>query len=468
MKTKLKIIIASLLMFMFILVNERDKLGSIVSIVPKETSVPRETSESPSVYFCPEDDCEGHLVDLIKSADESVHCAFYDLDLEKVIDELKEGKSVKLVIDKDNTEEVRELNFVENEYAEGLMHNKFCIIDDKIILTGSFNPTERGNFYNNNNLIIISSKYLAENYKAEFEELWDKKFASGEKVRYQTVYLNGKEIENYFCPEDSCTEHVIETLNEAEESIYFMTFFFTSNDIGDVLIAKHEVGIDIKGVIEKRSTSEWSEYQRLEEKGIDVKLDNNKYTMHHKVFIIDNKILITGSFNPTKSANEKNDENILIIHDERIAREYLKEFERVWNFEDRLDLEQRKADSIMISEVYYDCSGKDAEEEFIELYNPTDEKINLDYYFLSDNKTYNRLTGVIGPKSTRVIDPKFSLNNKHGLLILKKSFEQIDFVSWESLWDVEAETGQSIQRKSFENVNSEDVWFVGEPTPGKI
>jgi len=462
MKTKLKVGLIGLLLFMFILVNERDKLGRITLIVPKETSA------SPSVYFCPENYCEDHLVDLIKNADESVHCAFYDLDLDRVIDGLKEGKDVKLVMDKDNTEKVEGLNFVENEHAEGLMHNKFCIIDNKVILTGSFNPTERGNFYNNNNLIIIHSKYLTENYEAEFEELWDKKFASGEKVKHPIIHLNGKKIENYFCPEDSCTEHVIDALNEAKENIYFMTFFFTSNVIGDALITKHEEGVDIKGIFEKRGISEWSEYQRLEEKGIDVKLDNNKYTMHHKVFIIDNKIVITGSFNPTKSANEENDENVLIIHDEDIAREYLKEFERIWNFEDRLDTEQKKADSIVISEVYYDCSGKDEEEEFVELYNPTDEEINLDYYFLSDNKTDDRLLGVLGPITTIVIDPKFSLNNKHGLVILKKCFEQIDFVSWESLWDIEAKNGQSMQRKSFENVNSENEWFVGEPTPGNI
>jgi len=52
--------------------------------------------------------------------------------------------------------------------------------------------------------------------------------------------------------------------------------------------------------------------------------------MHHKVFIIDNETVITGSFNPTKNADLRNDENILIIHNKWIAKKYLKEFEKVW------------------------------------------------------------------------------------------------------------------------------------------
>lgn len=327
MKTKFRVLLVILFLLMFFLVNEYDKLGQIISVTPRETSIP------PSVYFCPEDDCESHLIDLIKNANKSIHCAFYDIDLDKLINELKNEENAKIVIDKSNAENVEGLNFVENEHSSGLMHNKFCVIDEKIITTGSFNPTEKGNFYNNNNFIIIYSTYLAENYNREFEELWDKNFASGEKVKYPKIYFNEKLVENYFCPEDSCNEHVINTLTDAKQSIYFMTFSFTSNEIGNVLMDKHEEGVDIKGVFEKFGISQWSEYHRLEEKGMNVKIDENKYFMHHKVFIIDNKTVITGSFNPTKSGNEKNDENILIIHDEDIANEYLEEFEKIWNFD---------------------------------------------------------------------------------------------------------------------------------------
>ena len=64
--------------------------------------------------------------------------------------------------------------------------------------------------------------------------------------------------------------------------------------------------------------------------GVNAKKDAGKYKMHHKVFIIDNKTVATGSFNPSLSADERNDENILIIHDKRIASAFLKEFDSLW------------------------------------------------------------------------------------------------------------------------------------------
>ena len=189
MKTKLIVGLVGLSLIAFFLFNKFGILGNVFGVIPRETSIPLQ------VYFCPEDECEEHLIDVIKNAN-TVHCAFYDLDLDDLINKLKE-KDAKIIIDKDNAEKVDGLDYVENKNAQGLMHDKFCIIDENIVITGSFNPTERDNFYNNNNLIIIHSKYLSKNYESEFEELWDKKFASGNKVEYPVIYLNDKKIENY-------------------------------------------------------------------------------------------------------------------------------------------------------------------------------------------------------------------------------------------------------------------------------
>jgi len=434
--------------------------------VIEQELIVRETSKPTEVYFCPEDECREHLLDLLQSANDYVHCALFDLDLPEIIEMLKEKQSkidVKLVTDKTNSEQVSDLNPVDNEGKSQLMHNKFCVIDGDKVFTGSFNPTENGNFYNNNNMLIVYSKYLAENYEDEFQELWNNKFSSGKRVKYPIIYLNEKKIENYFCPEDSCSKHVIDNLKEADSEIYFMTFSFTHDGIGQTLIDKYNQGVKVQGILEKTRGSEFSEYYKLENNSIEVKWDEYSYVMHHKVFIIDNKTVITGSFNPTKSADNSNDENILIIHDENLAKKYLQEFERVWNFEDKLDTNEREANSILISEVYYDCTGKDAEEEFIELYNPTDQDVNLDYYFISNDKNNQRLNGTINFNATKIIKPKFSLSNKGGYIVLKKSFNQLDFVSWESTWNLEAKIGKSLQRKYFDKVNSEDQWIVGIP-----
>ena len=108
-----------------------------------------------------------------------------------------------------------------------------------------------------------------------------------------------------------------------------MSFSFTNEEIADALIMKSD--LDVMGIFDSsQSSSKFSQFKRLQEFGIKVKKDSNKYKMHHKVFIIDNQTVVTGSFNPTLSADTKNDENLLIIHDKKIANDFLKEFDSLW------------------------------------------------------------------------------------------------------------------------------------------
>jgi len=294
--------------------------------------IPSEITADPVVFFCPNDDCEKPIIDLINYAEKYVHCAFYDIDLPHLIKNLS-AKSysvdVKIIVDNDNYGEITGPN-VKQDTSRQYSHNKFCVIDDFIVATGSFNPTERGNFYNNNNLVVFYSHYLAKNYENEFQELWNGTFGSGVEVKYPIIRLNNYTVENYFCPEDECAEHVIYEINKANKSIYFMTFSFTHERIADALLFKDKT-IDIKGIFEKRQISSYSQFERLKGFGLEVKKDINPYNMHHKVFIIDNKTVITGSFNPSKNADERNDENILIIHNNKVAEEFLSEFRFLWN-----------------------------------------------------------------------------------------------------------------------------------------
>ncbi|MFH2027820.1 MAG: phospholipase D-like domain-containing protein, partial [Nanoarchaeota archaeon] len=282
------------------------------------------------VHFCQQENCSNYLLKLIENSRFSVHCAFFDLDLPEIINTLdkKDDLDVKLVIDNENNDGIIG-NRVKYDTSSQYSHNKFCIFDDNKIITGSFNPTSRGNYKNDNNIVIVESKNLAENYEDEFIELWDERFGEGEEVNTPVIYINNIRIENYFCPDDQCADHIIETIKKAKESIYFMTFSFTHTGIADAILFKD---VKIKGIFEKsQAGSQYSQYQRFKDFGIDVIKDNNSANMHHKVFIIDESIVITGSMNPSSSGDNKNDENILIIYDEEIAKEYLDEFERIWN-----------------------------------------------------------------------------------------------------------------------------------------
>ena len=301
------------------------------SVAKVSSEIPQENSSEIQAYFCPRDNCGEKLSGLINSAQE-VECAFYNLNLKSVKDALK-SKNYKLIVDSDGEKYISEMDYIARPEGSGLMHNKFCIFDNATVLTGSFNPTNKQNTVDNNNIIIISSKYIAENYNSEFTELWSDRFAEGEPVRYSKIIYNSELIENYFCPEDYCTEHLIDVLKSAESEIKFLTFSFTDDSIGDLLLEKVKSGVSVSGAFDKaQAGSQYSEFRKLNGTA-DVRRDNSTGLLHHKVFIIDRKIVVTGSFNPTKNADTKNDENLLIIHSPAIAEKYLEEFELVWENE---------------------------------------------------------------------------------------------------------------------------------------
>jgi phosphatidylserine/phosphatidylglycerophosphate/cardiolipin synthase-like enzyme len=284
------------------------------------------------VYFCPHQNCEEALLNFIDSAEESLHCAFFEVDLDLIRDKLLEKErliDVKVITDNDYLYEFNH-PFVKND-SWGLMHNKFCIVDGKKVSTGSMNPTNNGADKNNNNLLLINSVALANNYQAEFQEMWNGTYKKGDNVLNPNIMIDDIGVENYFCPEDDCADHVKEELNKATSSIHFMTFSFTHDGIANILLLKNLDNISIKGIFEARQVSKYSKYMVLKNNNVDVVKDGNKANMHHKVFIIDSDTVITGSFNPSAGGDTRNDENLLIIRDFNIASLFMEEFEKVWD-----------------------------------------------------------------------------------------------------------------------------------------
>ena len=295
---------------------------SIDSYVEDEGSI--------NLYFCPHEDCETAFISFLNSANQSLDCALFEINHPKVQKMLlKKNDEINVRIVTDDTY-LKKFNqpFVKADKS-GLMHNKFCIIDDTFVSTGSMNPTINGIHKNNNNLLIIKSKTLATNFADEFEEMWNDTFKKGTNTLNPEIKIGDVRIQNYFCPDDHCAEHVKEELMKAKESIYFMVFSFTHQGISNILLMKHLDGLTVEGLQEARQASVISQYKRIDFSGIDIMKDTNPNNMHHKVFIIDNKTVITGSFNPSEGGDSKNDENILIIRNEEIARRYLEEYERL-------------------------------------------------------------------------------------------------------------------------------------------
>lgn len=281
-------------------------------------------------YFCPTDDCELVLATMINESRSSVNCALYDLTLEKVIKVLQEKSNnidVRLIMDDEAGENISGLNIKFDSY--GLMHNKFCIVDNKIMYMGSFNPTKNGAHKENNDLVLLISPPIIQNYADEFEEMWNGKYKKGENVKNREIIFNDSRVVSLFCPEDGCEKQVLYELGKANESVNFMIFSFTDDLIGLKLVELSKKGILVSGVMEKSQGSNYSRYNLLKENNIDVEWDTNPSNLHHKVFIIDNKTVIFGSYNPTKNANTRNDENLMVVENEGFAKEFLKEFDKV-------------------------------------------------------------------------------------------------------------------------------------------
>jgi len=124
----------------------------------------------------------------------------------------------------------------------------------------------------------------------------------------------------------------VELVSGANESIYFLAYSFTSDDIAQAMRERHEAGLIVEGVMDKEqvSSNQGTEFDLFLQSGLDVRRDGNPGLMHHKVIIIDRRIVITGSYNFTGSAEDRNDENLVILFDPFIADWFFAEFDRVF------------------------------------------------------------------------------------------------------------------------------------------
>jgi len=286
------------------------------------------------------------LAQAIRAARVSVDVAVLQLNLWSIRDALleahKRGVQVRLVTDSDYLDEKEVQQLIEagiqvlGDRREGLMHNKFAVIDRQEVWTGSMNYTVNEAYRNNNNLIRLQSAQLAENYTAEFEEMFvNDQFGPGSPANtpHPTLQIGETRLQSCFSPDDGCTAQLLKVIRNARQSIYFLAYSFTSDDLANALIERFKQGLKIEGVMEASQQAENSgtQYDRFRSAGMDVRLDANPNQMHDKVMVIDGQIVVTGSFNYTYSAEKYNDENLLVIDHPQMAELYLAEFERIFN-----------------------------------------------------------------------------------------------------------------------------------------
>lgn len=289
------------------------------------------------------------LIEHIDEAQDFIHIAAFDFDLppvaEAFINASERGVEVLWLTDDENGREEDEFGLglfemmedsgieVRDDGRSDLMHNKFLIFDGRTVWTGSTNLTENGSFRNNNNALVVDSPELATLYEQEFQEMWNGEFGASapSTVAEQALTVDDTPIQALFAAEDHVVTSLVPLVESAEESIHFMAFSFTHDELGAAILSRADAGVDVRGLFETRgSETEYSELSNLFCAGVPVRQDGNPGAFHHKVFVIDGRIVVTGSANFSKNADRFNDENVLIVANEDMAQAYLQEFDRRW------------------------------------------------------------------------------------------------------------------------------------------
>ena len=376
-------------------------IGFKSSIAYDTQSYIKVITNSPLTHLTPNKSCESEicleLINLIEDAEDTIDFAVYGLRgqdeiLNALINAQKRGVKVRGVIDKDifnknyySDTYLLEANFddIKTDYKKDLktlslvkdtkyedkclrpkdhkgplqcfegkgyaskeklsfdgdiMHNKFFIVDGEYVWTGSANISDTGiGGYNANVVASIKSKFIAEHYLIEFEQMFtDGSFhRSKEKLKKKEIKtnINGQNVELFFSPQGyAMYQGVIPLIKDAKKSIDVSIFFLTHKNVSKELVAAKNRGIDVRVIIDATSaTNGYSKHNYLRENGIPVKVENWGGKMHMKSAIIDGKHLILGSMNWTSAGESKNDENTLIIRNARDAKNYQEFFNLLWS-----------------------------------------------------------------------------------------------------------------------------------------
>jgi phosphatidylserine/phosphatidylglycerophosphate/cardiolipin synthase-like enzyme len=284
------------------------------------------------------------LVQSLDGARLSIDVACYHINLEEIGAALlraqERGVNVRLVTDDEQAGEAVLQKLaqagldVKDDGHPALMHHKFIVIDGFEVWTGSMNLTTGSLFHDDNNLLHLRSAELAADFSREFEEMFrDGRFGalSEPDTPYPRIDFGDATVEVLFSPEDGVARRLVQLIGEADGSIDVLAFAFTSDALAEAMLESQERGVRVRGVIERdQADAAGAEYFHLLGAGAEVRLDHSTGNLHHKVILLDEATVVTGSYNFTRSAEQANDEALLILHSPSLAAAYLEEFDRLY------------------------------------------------------------------------------------------------------------------------------------------
>ena len=141
--------------------------------------------------------------------------------------------------------------------------------------------------------------------------------------------LNNTPVQVYFSPRGGCTDAIINEIDQAKSEVLVQAFSFTSARIAKALLKAYKRGVKVEVILDKSQRSErYSSATFFSNQRIPTFIDGYHTIAHNKIMIIDRQVVITGSFNFTKAAEESNAENLIIIRSKELAGVYLKNWQR--------------------------------------------------------------------------------------------------------------------------------------------
>ncbi|MGX1929133.1 phospholipase D-like domain-containing protein [Flagellimonas sp. 2504JD4-2] len=211
---------------------------------------------------------------------------------------------------------------LKTDYNGKIFHQKFVIRDGKEVLTGSTNFTVTGTSKNLNHLAIIRNEKVVKAYKKEYREMLAGKFGKRSDTTEKPIEdrSDGVRLKPLFAPNHSPEMEIMKQMAKAKDRVDFAIFTFSeSSGIDDQMNVVANANIKVSGLINgDQKNQAWSASHNLDPK-VDIlftkKGQNGLGKLHHKLMVVDKKVVIIGSFNYTDPANRLNDENIIVIGD---------------------------------------------------------------------------------------------------------------------------------------------------------
>ncbi|PKM99203.1 MAG: hypothetical protein CVU78_07530, partial [Elusimicrobia bacterium HGW-Elusimicrobia-2] len=275
-------------------------------------------------------------------------------------------------------------------------HNKFAVIDGKYVWTGSANWTSGGGFdRQDNDVIIIQDETVALAYENQFLDMFNLGKFHTASTRNGSKDVSGKNVEFYFTASNAIKDTSFGLRNKvqnAAESCIGAIYTFTDSDapsLEDDLETARSAGKVVRIVLDRDQIPASSPYSDLDGLGMNVRPDNNANIMHSKLMVIDQEIVATGSMNWTQVAggasSDPNDENYLFIHDDILARQYIRYLMRLHELaSDEDTTENPAADTTepdAVSNVY--AYGSGAGQITVEFDASADPNFSRYYIFIS-------------------------------------------------------------------------------------